>query len=270
MSTRGRLRADTHVHFYDCFDERWFLSAATNHLCTESGKKDEISAALCLTETSGDHWFSKLQTVGLDARDGDAEWDLIRTREENSLLVRNRQGDTIAIIAGRQIVCVERLELLALGLARTISDGQPIRDTMRQVADQNAIPVLAWGAGKWTGARGKIVEQLISDPPCSFLIGDNGGRLAILPEPSLFSKAREREIAILPGSDPLPFSWNSKNVGSYGIEWTGSLGLLTPFEDLKAYLNKAHSDGQTFGQLEKVIPFIRNQIALRFRRPVKT
>jgi hypothetical protein len=265
-SSEIRLRADTHVHFHPCFEEGPFLDAAAESLLQDLAPTSVITAALCLTESHGDNWFATLARLG----DGDAiqgtEWRKLDTEERNSVIVEDRRGRKLAIIAGRQIVCRERLEVLALGHLEVPDDGQPIRDVLRDVERAGAVPVLPWGFGKWTGDRKQVVQQLLDEPPCEFVLGDNGGRLRMLAEPELFAVARKKGFCILPGTDPFPFHWDGRRVGSYGMEWRGGLEPGAPFRSLKSLIAEQGRAGERFGRLESLPAFIRNQVAIQLRR----
>jgi hypothetical protein len=262
-----RLRADTHVHFHPCFEAGSFLDAAADSL--HGGTSDSsglITAAICLTESRGDDWFGALARLEEGAAIAGSRWRRFKTAEANSVIVSDERGRELAVIAGRQIVCRERLEVLALGYPACPEDGKPIRDVLRLVAKAGAVPVLPWGFGKWTGDRGKIVQQLLEGPPCEFAVGDNGGRLALLGEPELFAVARRKGFKILPGTDPFPFRWDGRRVGSFGMEWEGGLDRDAPYDSLKSLISTRSDGGRPFGRLENLPAFIRNQVAIQLRR----
>lgn len=262
----NRLRADTHVHFHACFEEGPFLDSAITALNTDAADSSLVHAVICLTETSEADWFDRLTKVGPETRFGSSMWKIQATEELNSLLAIDSRDRKLAIIAGRQIVCQEGLEVLALGYDQSIDDGLPMRAVMQTVARGGAIPVVPWGFGKWTGSRGTVVKELLCDPPCRFVLGDNGGRLAVGGEPALFAEARERGIDILPGTDPFPFRWDSRRVGRFGIEWDGGLGLGTPYKSFRSLVLDAGSEGVPFGRLERIPAFVRNQIAIQLKK----
>ena len=261
-----RLRADTHVHFHPCFEEGPFLDAAADSLSTGASTGNLVSGGLCLTESRGDNWFEKLAQLEEGDELAGTHWRLLKTAEANSVIVVDERGRKLAVIAGRQIVCRERLEVLALGYRREPEDGRPIRDVLREVSQADAVPVLPWGFGKWTGGRGEIVRQLLDDPPCEFAVGDNGGRLGMLGEPDLIAAARSKGFCVLPGTDPFPFHWDSRRVGSFGVEWPAALDSGTPFRSLKALIEEQGGTGERFGQLESLPAFVRNQVAIQLRR----
>ncbi len=91
-----------------------------------------------------------------------------QTSEENSLLCFNSNGHKIFFIAGRQIVTSEKLEVLALGLREDFKDNKPIEEVIDYIILKNALPVIPWGVGKWSGKRGAIVENLIEQNPKFF------------------------------------------------------------------------------------------------------
>jgi hypothetical protein len=254
------------VHFHGCFEEGPFLDAASTNLITDAVDSSMVHAVICLTESSDADWFERLTKVGPETKFGSSQWQIRATREANSLLAIDSRGQKMAIIAGRQIVCGEGLEVLALGYGQSIDDGQPIRSVMQTVAGSSAVPVVPWGFGKWVGPRGTVVKGLLCDPPCRFLLGDNGGRLAAGGEPVLFGEARERGIDILPGTDPFPFRWDSQRVGSFGIEWDGGLDPGTPYQNFRSLVLSTDSAGIPFGRLETIPAFFRNQIAIQLKK----
>lgn len=261
-----RLRADTHVHFHACFEEASFLGAAADNLGVESGESDQVSGVICLTETETANWFERLkERMGEVPSSRIAGWSLQKTGEPQSVIAADDRGRKLAIIAGRQIVCEERLEVLALGFAGRFADGQPIRDVLRSVDGDGAIAVVPWGFGKWTGRRRAIVEDLLDSPPCRFFLGDNGGRPAGLPAPALFAEAASRGMAVLPGTDPFPFSWDARRVGTYGLEWDGGLDPDRPFLSLKSLLLDPAANADNFGGLQGMPGFIRNQAAIHLK-----
>lgn len=266
MTRKHRLRADTHVHYHDCFEEGPFLDAASANLGAESDEEGLVNAVLCLTESAGADWFGQLSTLKAGSKIGSSEWAVQPTSEQNSVLATCTGDRKLAIIAGRQIVCQEGLEVLALGCAEMIEDRQPIRTVLQMVEGAGALPVIPWGFGKWLGARGELVRELLTDSPCDFVLGDNGGRLAGIREPALFANARSRGIAILPGTDPFPFSWDGSRVGSFGVEWDRSIQPLTPYRDFRQLVTSHVSSAEQFGRLERLPAFVRNQIAIQLKR----
>ena len=79
---------------------------------------------------------------------------------------------------------------------------------IRAVQENNALPVIPWGAGKWMGKRGEIVRRIMEDQKYyPVFMGDNGNRPFFWKKPAIFDEAKEKfNIANISGSDPLPFS----------------------------------------------------------------
>ena len=275
MSQTPRLRVDTHVHMHSCFEQDRFFAAAADNLDLRPGNGDRISGVLCLTETSEADWFGECRirvsqessSASWPGSDRHADrWTLRATDEPNTVVAADASGRTMAIVAGRQIVTGEGLEVLALGLAGPFADGQPTRAVLEQAATAGAIPVLPWGFGKWTGRRGRLVREIIAEPPCAFFLGDNGGRLSIMAEPPEFALGQTYGMRILPGTDPFPFSWDVGRVGSYGIEWDETLDARSPFRGLCLLLADASRTPRSYGRLERLPAFVRNQIAIQLRK----
>lgn len=259
------MRIDTHVHFHDSYDEGAFLDAALANLSPQAEGSKRAQAAICLTETSSASWFERLESLEQGAQIGQSNWRIEHTGEGCSIIARDRQDRRLVIIAGRQIVCREGLEVLALGYARRCPDGQPIRSVLAKVSSAEALAVVPWGFGKWLGRRGRVVRELIVDPPCSFLLGDNGGRLSGWPEPNLFAEGRSRGFKILPGSDPFPFKWDQSRVGTFGVECDRNLNPERPFADFKNLLLADDLQPRSFGRMAGVLEFLRNQFAIQMR-----
>jgi len=171
----------------------------------------------------------------------------------------------LELVAGRQIVTAERLEILALGTNQYWEDGQAICDVISSVAKANAVPVLPWGFGKWMGARRRIVVSLIERFSDGLLyLGDNGGRPQILPYPPEFAQAAEIGMKVLPGSDPLPFASEYNKPGSFGfyVDFIQDYdGVWTSICEL---LRGNRVDVKGFGSPETPIRFLRNQLAMQY------
>ena len=71
-----------------------------------------VSAVLCLTESHDANWFGRLAQLGSDEPVGASNWRVRKTYEANSVIVIDEYDRRLAVIAGRQIVCEERLEVL--------------------------------------------------------------------------------------------------------------------------------------------------------------
>ena len=91
------------------------------------------------------------------------------------------------LIAGRQIVTEENLEVLALLTDRKFEDGLPLQEVIQTVRENKGISVIPWGFGKWMGRRGRFLESALEEAENSELfLGDNSGRPVFWSRPSHF------------------------------------------------------------------------------------
>lgn len=265
------ILVDSHVHIHACFDlASVFNEAARNFRNTakESAQEHPYQGVLCLTETSDANCFAEMR----DSIHGNATsvreipgWSIRSTLEAESLTVNNDSNEQLIIVAGSQIVAREDLEVLALGTNVRFADGDPIDEVIDKVLATGAIAVVPWGFGKWLGSRGGVVDELIASRRQLYL-GDNGNRLQIGREPSHFTRAREGGLEILPGSDPLPFRGEENRIGSYGFLLDGEVDIARPAEHLLELVRKASDGIIAYGQRERIVRFVRNQVAMQFAK----
>ncbi|TKB07610.1 hypothetical protein [Desulforhopalus sp. IMCC35007] len=228
---------------------------------------DKASFVLLLTESKTADYFSRIRLES-EQRSGllSEKWSINKTDEQESLRLSHADwpGFPLYIFAGRQIVTSERLEVLALATACKISDGLSTQEAIDAVHGQNGIAVLPWGAGKWLGARGEVIQKIIeSGEAGSLFVGDNGGRPTFWAAPKQFDLAARRNIALLPGTDPLPLSGEDKRVGSYGASLEGEISEVTPAADFKRLLSTSGVDVKPFGARMNPFRFFKAQISLR-------
>jgi hypothetical protein len=97
---------------------------------------------------------------------------------------------------------------------------------------------VAWSPGKWTGARGRLVEALVEEtPPGGLLLADTALRPRGWPEPRLMRRARAKGFGVLAGSDPLPFPGEERRIGCYATCWEGSFDPERPAASVRAALD---------------------------------
>ena len=220
----GTLLVDAHVHVYDCFDIDTLLDAALhnfNHAAKKTGLYNGFSGVLLLSETSNDNWFLRSSMV-----DSCSHWQIEKTRDKTVLQARlltdNADNiNVIYIVAGRQIITAEGLELLALVTDSTFKDGLPINSALSTVREQDAVPVLPWAAGKWLGKRGKILSSLLAAEVNNDLcLGDNSGRPALPTRPPLGLAGPRREKS---NSSRVPASGHRLQVLGLREQWSHAL-----------------------------------------------
>lgn len=258
----ARVLVDAHVHIHPCFPPESFFDGALANFRRAARSLDLSGTAtgcLLLTEMAGSHWLRNAPgTVGA--------WTLGSTGEEDSLVARRSTGENLIVVAGRQIVARERLEVLALGRDADIPDGLPLDETLRRVRDSGALPVLPWGFGKWSGRRGALVAATLARPEGELYLGDNSNRLQLAGVPRLLREAGERGILVLPGTDPLPFPSHAGRAGSFGLVLEGALDPLRPAEDLLRRVRALREQPRTYGRGETLPGFVRNQASLQLRQ----
>jgi hypothetical protein len=266
----GAILVDAHVHIYDCFDISELLDGAISNFTRAAkklGVKGGFKGVLLLAETSHDNWFQQAKLL-----DGAGNWMIEQTPDKVVLRAKLVTEDvankaSLYIMAGRQIITAEGLELLALVTDSAFDDGLPIASALAAVHKQDAIPVVPWAVGKWLGKRGKLLSGLLNSSANSDLcVGDNGGRPVFWRNPVHFRQAKNNNICLLPGTDPLPFSSEAGRVGSFGFLIQGKLTKSQPSMDLKQLLRSNDNQLISYGRLESPLRFAINQVRLRMSK----
>ena len=266
---------DAHVHIYDCFDlDIFFDSALKNFQTAEKScriRSQPCSYMLLLSEGTTQNWFQHLATklrAGQPVDMPSKKWTFSLTGEPLSLTAsrNSSSGETIYLVAGRQIVTVEKIEVLALFCNTSISNGLPLNETVDTIRQLNGAPVLPWGAGKWLGKRGKILQAFLAGyGKKGLFMGDNGGRPLFWPPPPLFHLAREKGFSTLPGTDPLPIPHEATRVGSFGFFLDSHLiDMASPAISMRDFLISGEGAIYPFGKLQDIRSFFTDQLQLRF------
>lgn len=268
------IYVDSHVHIHEGVDlGRLFACATRNFELAERAYGDlgeeSRQRVLCLTETQSANKFHELASWATQGKNEIPDWQTSATSEDESLLVAHPNCGELIVIAGRQIVTAERLEVLAIGTKKVIPDGEPIVDVIQRVQANQALAVIPWGFGKWLGSRGAVLERVLGGPfRQPLFLGDNSGRPKYWRQPRQFADARNGGMLILPGSDPLPFRSEYKRIGSFGLVVEGVVCNKNPTADLKRLLLAEKPAVHPYGQLENPLRFLRNQIAMQYRNRI--
>lgn len=264
---------DAHVHLHPCFQVDQVLSNALDNFsqtAADLGSADNFVPCMLLTEMRNEDWFTRHYAL-VHHRAGDTSvgggWRLLPTDETCSLLAVHESGETIVLVAGRQVVTRERLEVLALLTAKTFADGQSLTDTVNAIAEAGGIPVLPWGVGKWLGHRGQLVAQLLQgQTDATVYLGDNSGRPLGWPRPKNFALADQQRLPILPGTDPLPMASEASRIGRFGFALYGALDPQRPGRFIAEQLGASSPVLKAYGSLEAPLRFVKNQLALRLQK----
>jgi ubiquinone/menaquinone biosynthesis C-methylase UbiE len=261
----NRLTAvDTHVHLYDCYPVAAFLDVARDNFAAAARVgPDAVDGVLMLADPAGADSLERLRRFQ-DRPAGERRgWHIEETGEPISLRARRDDGAALLLVAGRQVITAEKLELLALGTVAPIADGEPLPDTIERAQTTGALPVVAWGVGKWLGRRGRLLQSQLNADPDSFHLGDNGGRPWFWPRPAIMRAPHPRPL--LAGSDPFPFLHDLERVGRHGLLLDGPLSPTQPAQELITRL--ARGDGMRhFGRQIGVVAFLNNFWMMRRRR----
>ena len=267
---------DAHVHIYSEFDiEQFFTAAFDNFLRASKNEKlsDSAGYVLALAEGEGYDVFSSLSQNAVsfentpERQTGPDSLVFYRTAEPDSLLVCKGK-ETIALLAGRQHISRENIEVISLFSSVKLEEkAMSLADLAQTVAANGGIVVLPWGVGKWLGGRGEIVRKFL-DTAYEFplFLGDNGNRPSFWPTPSLFRIAHEKHVPLLSGSDPLPLASHYSRVATSGtILSGGKISLSHPAESLRKQLNRNENLREFGGRLNPV-RFFYDQLRINLLR----
>jgi hypothetical protein len=223
----SRLVADTHVHLYPGYDVAAALGALVANLARLAAPGD-IPAAF-LAERRDCQAFAALRDGTLKPA-GEA-LEIRPLAAAGAVLVAAPGKPPVYLFAGRQVVAAERLEILALATRADIPDGLPAVRVIAETLAAGGAPVIGWSPGKWWGARGRLVLELLERfKPGELLLGDTLLRPALCPEPRLMREARRRGHAVLAGSDPLPLAGEEVFLGAYATVLQGAFDPGQPRE----------------------------------------
>lgn len=261
------LYVDAHVHIHPAFDLPVFVESCARNVAVAARSRGEDPAAaigvLLLSEGLNEGAFARLESaIGRDL----GRWTIHATDEAESLLIRESGSLRLAVIAGRQLVSSEGVEVLALLTPQSFRQGAALTEMVAEVRRSGAIPVLPWGFGKWTLRRGALVAALLRSSEGDIHLGDNSGRLRIAPTPRLFGEARSRGIPILPGTDPLPFRDQQRRAGSFGFLAETTIDPARPASSLRRWIRDLRTQPHTYGSLEMLPAFCWNQVRMQWRK----
>ena len=289
--TSATLFVDTHVHIRKRFNRAQVFAAAARNFAAAARQKQvsDWAGVLMLTESATENAFKELESLLEGAEkpvrlDGWGDWCGVLCRDGISVRVSRSNGSTehqapLFVIAGRQIDTSERLEVSALGSDEFIPDGLPIEEVLKRARAHGTYQILPWAPGKWSFARGRRIDAMLTDGltdeltnggEYAFALGDNGGRPAIWPRSRFMRKAVRLGIPVLPGSDPLPFDSELQRIGSYGVQLTGEFDAEHPGRSVLALLRAQRGQPDTYGRLNSAFAFFRNEIQMQLTKRART
>jgi hypothetical protein len=237
-----RVVVDTHGHVDVRHDLKTSLAHARRSLAA-LGPPEGTALAVVLTERYGEHLFADMQRdpgciPGLAVRP---------TADAAALRVGLSPEESLTLIAGRQIVTAERLEVLAMGtFSLDLRDGLSADATLEMVTRAGAFPVIPWSPGKWLGARGRLLGSLL-DRHRNLGLADSALRPKGLPASPLLRRARLAGRAVIAGSDPLPLPGEEERIGSYATAWDDGWTPETPAASLLRLLTECPGEARWVG-----------------------
>ena len=260
-----KLIIDGHVHIYDCYDLDKFFDTAIENLDNAYSSKypgdRNFQRVLFLTESKDNDYFTMFKDKGrFSDKSG---YTFANTEDDCSLVLLKNNQPQCYLLAGRQIVTKEKLEVLSIASTMKIEDGLPIEDVIKRIFDNNGIAVLAWGVGKWFFKRGKVIRTIIEKYHSSRLfIGDSGSRPSFWPKPQLYKIAERYNMKTLTGSDPFPFSDEQVRIGACGSIIDGSFKINTPANSVHDILLSIDEKVYDLGTKDNVFSFFKRQIKM--------
>lgn len=259
----SEVYADGHVHIHPGYDVGRLL-----------GRGEKIARSLgaplvlLLVDDRPRRAFVELR----DAR-RIGSFELRRTSEPTSLsVVGDAAVDSpcVFLVSGRQLVSVERLEVLVIGLRpdhplyRTADGACSTADLVGAGLGAGAITVLPWGFGKWLGIRGRCVDEILAQPGIGddplFFVGDILARCWPWPRPRSFAGPAR----VLPGTDMLPLRGFESRLASYGFRLQGELDRDRPAASLIALLRE-RAPLEPFGRPDGTLRAGIDQLRYRLR-----
>jgi hypothetical protein len=267
----GLILADAHVHIYNDFNLESLLNGALENfkkMAAQQGIRTPLIAFLFLTETKDENCFSLLTRQATENKKSPSQvfgkWGFQQTREDCSLYGQINKEESLYLISGRQIKAENNLEVLALGSAESFEEGLPVKDLIQSIGKTGAIAVIPWGAGKWLGARGRMIKSLLQNQEVwPFFLVDTRNRPVFWPKSSIFRQAAHKGLKTLPGSDPLPLRSHQKAPGSYGFQLKGEINSDYPFKSISTFLIDPKVSVVPYGRQEGSFHFFWDQFCLR-------
>lgn len=194
-----RLAVDAHVHLRDPDEADLFAIAQRLRL----GADEPIDGGVLLLAEIGDaDQFKRLRTLpGVHLL---PEVDALSVRTPNLNLI---------VIAGRQVITAEGVEVLIHNTTSAPADGETVGEVLTWVRQRRRAATLPWGFGKWTGRRRRVVCELMERYP-GLAVGDVPTRPAAWAEPLVRRSGDPRPV--LRGTDALPIEGDAERIGSWG------------------------------------------------------
>ena len=254
--------ADTHVHLHPCHNLSVTLAWAERRFDEHRdtcGLSESSAGVLMLAESAG---MNEFEAIKRGQRSLGTRWKVRQLAEPCSLRLTNKAGNPIYLVAGRQVVTEQKLEVLGLGVCHGLEDGRSIDETIRSVRRLGGLAVLPWGLGKWWGGRGRVILNTVRKWNDVICLADNAGRWRGMPPSPLFVEAKRRAAPVLAGSDPLPLPWEQTKMARLCSVIDGEVDPEAPFRSIQQNIQNARAV-HNVGEAEPLWNMVRSQWALR-------
>lgn len=258
----AQLVVDAHVHLYPCMPVRAMLDAAARNLFRTNGGAAPHAGLLLVADPDGVPGYERL----LGEQDSGG-WRR-EHRDERSVTFSRNGGPRVTAVRGQQLITREGLEVLGIACEERLESGLPVAEMVGRIRAARGQAIIAWGAGKWLGRRGrtltKVIEAEAGRP--DVMLADNGGRPRAWSRVPQFETAAERGMRVLAGTDPLPLAGEEQRVGSYAFR------IRVPAADCTAPADSLWRALATDAPIEIVgrpmaaRGFVANQLKLRLRK----
>lgn len=262
------IAADGHLHWYPNYRLKMAFDSLIGNLDgmvreVRNGQQPVLNMAF-LVEGAGCRFFEQLRTGEIDC--SPLNVDISPGNDGLSLMFMQRGICRLCLIAGKQVVTSERLEILGIGVSHPVSDDLPACEIIARIIEHGGIPVLPWSPGKWLFRRGSLVKELIERAHASGLaIGDTSLRPRSWPMPRLMRRAREKGLMLIPGSDSLPLPGEEILMGSYGFVYEGSFDTDQPVRSVLRMLSGDRDSIRPAGNRNNLLKVVGRLQRLKIR-----
>lgn len=265
-----RLFVDGHVHIYSAEQATEALDAASGNFYAAAQLADTVAGygLLLLADPKNAPAFDWL--CGLPAAlagQVPEAWSIVSRPDEHTIHLTKAGMLPLAILAGRQVISAENLEVLVFPRTVAGRDGGTLQSLVTSAISANGLAILPWGVGKWLGARGRLVRNILATITDDRLtVGDNGGRPSFWHKAAILQEANEKGITNIPGSDPLPVVGEIGRIGSFGGGLAVAVDALWSSVQFIDLLSGA--DLTPYGNPIGFTDFVAKQAALRRRKHI--
>ena len=233
------LLFDGHVHIYPQFNLNVALERGLFHFVKLQDKcrLSESVRFWMLTERSDCNFFNDLMNTHVKGHYFEKTSDDVVIAVNDSAAKKTQ----LYILAGRQIVSSENLEICALASAYSVEDKLlSAAELVTSINIEGGLAAINWAPGKWFGERGRIVQKLFERfSPDELFISDTTMRPTFWPTPKLMKKAQGKGFRVICGSDPLPFLGEEKMIATYAGLVEGDFNPDAPAQSLIVSLKSA-------------------------------